>query len=111
MTQDNSLLRWKFQVREFVPQPGDSLERTWLSRRTGSRQYHPVTPYGLLSMKDTAGYLWKFLEKDLHIVVTEFVGKEGTWLAETYKMAQKHSREAEVSLFIHDTTLKPECLR
>jgi hypothetical protein len=78
LTQGNSSIRWNFRVRRFIPQDGDSLERTWLSKRTGTRQYHPVTPYALVSMKETGEYLSRSLEKDIDIIIGEFVGKEST---------------------------------
>lgn len=98
LTQTNSSLRWAFRVRQFVPQEGDSLERTWLSKQTGDRRYHPVTPYGFLSMKEAAKSFSKSLDNDMDMIIDEIVGVEKTWLAETYRMAHKHSKEAEVSL-------------
>ncbi|KAK7422988.1 hypothetical protein QQX98_001278 [Neonectria punicea] len=95
LTQANSSLRWAFRVRQFVPQEGDSLERTWLSKQTGVRKYHPVTPYGLLSMKEAAKSFSKSLDNDMDTIIDEIAGVEKTWLAETYRMAHKHSKEAE----------------
>lgn len=97
LTQGHSSLRWKFRVREFVPRDGDALQRTWLSKQTGNRYYHPVTPYALVSMKETGQYLWSSLQQNIEVVVAEFVDRESTWLAETYKMAHRHSKEAEAS--------------
>ncbi|KAL2212739.1 hypothetical protein CC79DRAFT_1365012 [Sarocladium strictum] len=75
----------KFRVKEFVPQTGDKLERSWVHQ--GTRQSVPIPPFALTRLEDAKQAY------EQHITATEsgalkrVLGLSSPLLRETYEFA------------------------
>jgi hypothetical protein len=75
----------KFHVKEFVPQTGDKLERSWVHQ--GTRQSVPIPPFALARLEDAKQAY------EQHITATEsgalkrVLGLSSPLLRETYEFA------------------------
>jgi len=49
-------------------------------------------------MEEAGNCFSRSLENDMDMIIDEIVDVEKTWLAETYRMAYKHSKESKVSI-------------
>ncbi|KAK0624855.1 hypothetical protein B0T17DRAFT_254801 [Bombardia bombarda] len=95
LTQDVGSVVWTIRVRRLVPQDGDSMSRSWLSRSSGARLYHPVAPYGVENMAETGRYLMRRIDEEIDDAINTYVQEEDVLLADTYKMARKYSVEVQ----------------
>ena len=89
---------YDIEVREFVPQIGDALERRW--KTNGVDQSFPCAPYGIADMKEAGKMLARYADRTLKSSIEFYVSKHEPLLYRTYRMAYRYSQHAEVSLFI-----------
>jgi hypothetical protein len=89
---------YDIQVRQFVPQDGDALERRW--KTDGVEQSFPCAPYGIANMKETGKMLAGYADRTIKSSIEFYVSKQEPLLYRTYSMAYSHSQSAEVSCSI-----------
>ncbi|KAF5648101.1 hypothetical protein F52700_1316 [Fusarium sp. NRRL 52700] len=90
LTQDVGNASYSLQVRKFIPQPGDSLERTW--NTADGVKAHPCAPYALANMRETSKVFVNFVDTHIKTFIDHYISKEDPLLFTTYEMAFKHSR-------------------
>ena len=98
LTQDVGSAKYNLQVRRFVPQKGDFLERTWKSE--GNEQSYRCAAYAIQNMRAAAEDFSKFVDVNIDTFIAHYIPKDNTLLHETYMMAYKYMHIAEVSLRI-----------
>jgi hypothetical protein len=81
LTQDVGSTKLHLRVRKLVPQDGDSMQRTWLSKTSGIRRYHPVAPYAIESMTETVKYMMDSIDEEMDDVIQEYVHEDNGLLA------------------------------
>jgi hypothetical protein len=94
LTQDVGVASYSLQVRKFIPQPGDSLERTW-NTAVGVKA-HPCAPYALANMRETSKLFVNFVDTHIKTFIDHYISKQDPLLFTTYQMAFKHSRLSAV---------------
>jgi hypothetical protein len=99
LTQDVGSARDVLRVRRFVPQRGDSLERTWLSKSSGVRLKSPCAPFAIENMAETAQEIRSELKGNIEDFIAQYVDKAEPILKETYLMAYDLMQNARVSDF------------
>ena len=82
-------------VREFIPLEGDVLEERWTDGDV--TKSHPISPYALADMKETAQTMRCFLDSNLITYIEGTIGNMDALLRSTYQMAIVYSQEAPVS--------------
>jgi hypothetical protein len=87
----------KVQVKEFVPLPGDVLEREWADRQAGMKKKRLVPTYAIADMKATSFVIQKYVDKSVELLVKGLLCNSGPLIFQTYLMALKLSCTAEVS--------------
>jgi hypothetical protein len=87
------------QVKEFVPLPGDVLEREWADRQAGMmvKKKRPVPRYAIADMKATSFVIQQYVDKSVELLVRSLLCNSGPLIFRTYLMALKLSGTAEVS--------------
>ncbi|PVH77121.1 hypothetical protein DL98DRAFT_591519 [Cadophora sp. DSE1049] len=95
LTQDVGSARDFLRVRRIVPQAGDSLQRTWLSRSSGERQFHPCAAYAIDNLHDAAIDMREAFRKDILEYIEYYIDHEDRLLRSTYEMAHNHSQVAK----------------
>jgi hypothetical protein len=87
----------KVQVKEFVPLPGDVLEREWADRQSGMKKTRAVPRYAIANMKATSFVIQQYVDKSVELLVKRLLCNSGPLIFQTYLMALKLSGTAEVS--------------
>jgi hypothetical protein len=89
----------KVQVKEFVPLPGDVLEREWADRQAGMMMMmkRSVPRYAIANMKATSFVIQQYVDKSVELLVKGLLCNSGPLIFQTYLMALKLSSTAEVS--------------
>jgi hypothetical protein len=87
----------KVQVKEFVPLPGDVLEREWADRQSGLKKKRSVPRYAIANMKATSFVIQQYVDKSVELLVKRLLCDSGPLIFQTYLMALKLSGTAEVS--------------
>ena len=87
----------KVQVKEFVPLPGDVLEREWADRQTGMKKKRSVPRYAIANMKATSFLIQQYVDKSVELLIKSLLCDSGPLIFHTYLMALKLSGTAEVS--------------
>jgi hypothetical protein len=96
ITQDVTGNSYDLQVRRFVPQLGDSMQRRWKSN--GIDQSFECAPYGIADMKQAGKLLTEYADRTLESSIEFYISKDEPLLYKTYRMAYYHSQHAEVSM-------------
>lgn len=74
-----------FEVREFVPQKGDKLERSWVHQ--GSRRSVPVPPFALTKLESAKEAYRRHMRATESGAVNEVVGRSSSLMRRTYEFA------------------------
>lgn len=94
VTQEVGETSYEVQVRKFIPQDGDSLERKWFSN--DAQKSHRCATYAICNMGATAQILQRFVQENVAITVEHNVDHTDTLLGPNYQMALKLRTEAKV---------------
>lgn len=73
------------KVREFVPQPGDKLARSWVSR--GERKSVPIPPYAIVDLAEAERSYNKYIEKGIVECLKRVLGPREKLVWRTYALA------------------------
>ena len=95
ITQDVGGAWYKLHVREFIPIPGDSLERKWKTK--GVQLSYPCTPYAIADMHETIQELNRYVHDTVTTSIEEFTDETDNLLRQTYVMAHRFSQITQVS--------------
>lgn len=95
ITQDIGGTSYKVKMRKFRPAAGDSMERKW--RRNERQCSYECSPYAIANMKGTGKTLAEFSERTLGAAICHYIDETDPLLRDTYAMAYRYSRFAEVS--------------
>lgn len=96
--QDVGRLCYKLRVREFIPQPSDSLQRKWTSN--GISHSYDCTNYAIENMQQAAQEHVNFVDQSIKQSVDYYIDKSDRLIHDTYKMALKYPMEQIVGAFI-----------
>ena len=94
ITQDVGATSYDVKVREFIPLEGDALARKW--KTDGVEQSFVCAPYGIADMKEAGSTLSKFADQTLGTAISFYIDESDDLLRDTYRMAYRYSRFAEV---------------
>lgn len=100
ITQDVNNLSYELPVREFVPKPGDSMEREWYTNEV--RHNYRCTNFAIENMADAGRRLVKFVDDSIEASIDHYIPKSDWLLRHTYMAAVEASTKAEVSNFPHE---------
>ena len=95
ITQDVGGSSYDLRVREFIPQEGDSLARTW--KTNGVRKYYYCAPYAIVNMEQTGIELMRFVDKNIETSIQYYIDDTHKLFWPTYAMACRQSQFAEVN--------------
>src|SRR5436305_5705327 len=76
----------KVQVKEFVPLPGDVLEREWADRQSGMKKTRAVPRYAIANMKATSFVIQQYVDKSVELLVKRLLCNSGPLIFQTYLM-------------------------
>ncbi|KAH8891757.1 hypothetical protein GQ53DRAFT_647975 [Thozetella sp. PMI_491] len=93
-TQDVMGTKFELKVRKFAPVAGDALARKW--KRDGVERTYDCPPYAIASMKDAAKVMARFVDRTLSSSIFFYVDETDKLLRDTYTMAYRQSKIAEV---------------
>lgn len=91
---------YQVEVKEFIPVSGDMLEDRWTSN--GITRSHPIPPYALVSMENTAHTLLQLIDSKIAIYILATLGPkleptpQDDLLYNTYMAAFSHPSQAKV---------------
>ena len=94
ITQDVFDNHYPLNVRRFIPQEGDAIERRW--KTNGIEQSFKCEPYAIADMKEAGRTLAQFADNTLESSIRFYIRESDHLLRLTYTMAHKHSSTAEV---------------
>ncbi|KAL2264395.1 hypothetical protein VTK26DRAFT_4863 [Humicola hyalothermophila] len=77
----------KLQVRQFRPQPGDSLERTWVSN--GVKKRVTIPPYAIVNLDDARAAFDEYIKTGLLDCCKHLLGSRDSLLSRVYALAIK----------------------
>ena len=97
VTQDVGGAWYKLKVKEFVPVEGDALERRWMTN--GRQESFRCAPYAIADMKEAGHDLIRFANSHLGTAICHYIDEDDDLLRDTYAMAYRCSRFAEVSSY------------
>ncbi|KAJ0118771.1 hypothetical protein J7T55_013025 [Diaporthe amygdali] len=97
-TQDIGRAFDTYKVRKVVPAEGDSMTRQWLSKATGERMHHPVTPYAIENMAEAARGILRNCDDHITDMIEHYTKSSDRLIRDTFKMAQKHSVDDNVDV-------------
>ena len=95
LTQDVFNTTYDINVRQFIPQPGDALERTWTTN--GVAHSVPCAPYAIADMHKTAKTVSRFVDNSISSYIHYHIDETDHFLKSTYTMAYRHYQMTEVS--------------
>lgn len=75
------------QVREFKPQPGDSLERSWVSN--GVKKRVRIPPYAIVNLEEARAAFDRYIRLGLLDCCKHLLGQRDKMLWQTYSLAMK----------------------
>lgn len=94
VTQDVSRLSYPLRVRLFIPEEGDSLQRTWTTK--GIPMSYSCTNYAIEDMKQTGRDMVKFVDSSMDGFVNFYIDKSDPLLYRTYLMALEYTKDDSV---------------
>lgn len=97
-TQDVGSATDTYHVRLVVPMEGDSMSRTWLSKSTGTRLYHPVTPYAIVNMAEAAERIRQNCNDHISVMMSHYLKGCDAFVRETYSVAHQYSTDPSVKV-------------
>jgi len=99
LTQNLCNRALRVQVKEFVPLPGDVLEREWADRQTGMvvKKKTSVPRYAIADMRATSSAIQQYVDKNVESFIKGLLCNSGPLIFQTYLMALKLSGTAKVS--------------
>jgi hypothetical protein len=80
----------KLEVRKFVPEVGDVLERKWVDGQV--RKTKRVEPYAIVNMTRAAQEVRRYISENVHSCLITFLEDHDRLVRETYLLAYKQSR-------------------
>ena len=94
LTQDVGGVSYDLQVREYLPQEGDALQRTW---KTGGIQHsYECAPYAIANMQKTGQDIIRLVDNNISTFIEFYVDEDNKLLRNTYSMAYRYMEIAEV---------------
>jgi hypothetical protein len=84
----------ELRVREFVPQPGDKLERTWVDKN-GVLQRRPIPPFAIVDLDDAKESYRKYIKYGLENCCKHLLGHREQLLYKTYFFAISRARDVQ----------------
>lgn len=94
VTQDVAGLAFDIKVRRFIPEPGDALARKW--KTNGVEQSFECAPYGVADMAEAGRTVALFVDTTLDDQLAFYIDESDKLMRDTYMMALRYSRIAEV---------------
>lgn len=82
----------ELRVRQFVPQEGDSLERSWVSKE-GVRKRVVIPAYAIVNLEEAKGAYSNYISKSLPECCKKILGGKDKLLVATYWAALKATRD------------------
>ncbi|KAK0747949.1 hypothetical protein B0T21DRAFT_406507 [Apiosordaria backusii] len=82
----------ELQVREFVPQPGDKLERTWVDKN-GVLQRRAIPPFAIVDLEDAKNSYSHYIKRGLENCCMRLLGPRDQLLHKTYFFAINRARD------------------
>jgi len=96
VTQDVAGLFYPLRVREFVPDAGDSLQRTWKTR--GMQMYYQCRNYAIEDMEQTGQAMVSFVDSNIASFIDHYIDKSDCLLHQTYLTALEYSSSPETDV-------------
>jgi hypothetical protein len=93
VTQDVAGLSYPLRVRMFVPEPGDSLRRTWNTK--GMPMYYQCQNYAIEDMEQTGRDGVKFVDSSIAGFIDHYIDKSDPLLHQTYLMALRYTDDTD----------------
>lgn len=93
VTQDVADTSYQLQVREFVPEPEDALERTWKTNKI--KRSYKCTPFAIANMEESSAELKSFVERTVGESISHYTNKTDQTdklLRDSYDMAYTYSQ-------------------
>ncbi|KAK4672441.1 hypothetical protein QC763_0003900 [Podospora pseudopauciseta] len=82
----------ELRVREFVPQPGDKLERTWVDKN-GVKQRREIPPFAIVDLEDAKNSYSRYIKRGLENCCMRLLGARDKLLHRTYFFAISRARD------------------
>lgn len=82
----------RLEVRKFVPEDGDVLDRKWVDR--GVRKTKRVEPYGIVSMAKAVHEVKRYISENVYPCLITFLGDRDRLVRETYHIAYMQSMQS-----------------
>jgi len=80
----------KLEVRKFIPEGGDVLERKWVDGQV--RKTKRVEPYAIVNMTRAAQEVKRYISENVYSCLTTFLEDHDKLVRDTYLLAYKQSR-------------------
>ncbi|KAF5019386.1 hypothetical protein F66182_8616 [Fusarium sp. NRRL 66182] len=97
----------KVEVRRFIPQPGDKLERTWDYK--GAKRSVKIPPYAMVNLEEVKKAYLDHIQVSMKDAFARLLGPRDGLLFQTYgrawRMYQDSSTSAECKDLIHQTLM------
>lgn len=81
----------KLEVRKFIPEDGDVLDRKWVDGQT--RKTKRVEPYAIVSMSKAAQEVGRYIISNVHSCITTFLEGHDSLVRDTYLLAYERSTQ------------------
>jgi hypothetical protein len=86
----------RLRVRQFQPQVGDRLKRSWMSPN-GQKKEVEIPPYAIVDMEDTKAALSQYIKHGLLSCCNSLLGARDKLLWKTYALAMKAAMDSSTS--------------
>ena len=86
--------KYRLELRQFIPQTDDILEKTWTHGSVQRR--HPVPPYAIANMKSAAGVLYQYINHGMLEFVNANIDESDKLLRNTFNVAMWWCQHAPV---------------
>ncbi|KAK4171691.1 hypothetical protein QBC36DRAFT_198771 [Triangularia setosa] len=84
----------ELRVREFVPQPGDKLERTWVDKN-GVLQRRAIPPFAIVDLEDAKNSYNRYMKRGLENCCVRLLGPRDKLLHKTYFFAINRVKDGQ----------------
>ncbi|KAL7628686.1 hypothetical protein AAE478_000201 [Parahypoxylon ruwenzoriense] len=84
----------ELRVRQFVPQDGDALERSWV--HNGTRRWVKIPPYAIVNLEEAKGTYTNYIKQGLPECCKKVLSGKERLLLVTYGAAIKASRDSSI---------------
>jgi len=86
----------ELRVRQFIPQEGDKIERSWVSSR-GIKKSVRIPPYAIIDLEAAKAQCDSYIKRGLVDVFKQLLGPKEKLLWQTYSLARKRSIDQSVA--------------